>query len=83
MDDITKIIERISGKEDFLSFIQRLVVDYRENPQKWENKSVDEYLQAMLSWIEDFSSSEFNDIDWNKIDYITLAKLLYMGKIYE
>lgn len=83
MDDITKIIERISGKEDFLSFIQRLVVDYRENPQKWENKSVDEYLQAMISWIEDFSSSEFNDIDWNKIDYITLAKLLYMGKIYE
>lgn len=75
MDDITKIIERISGKEDFLSFIQRLVVDYRENPQKWENKSVDEYLQAMVSWIEDFSSSEFNDIDWNKIDYITLAKV--------
>lgn len=83
MDDITKIIERISGKEDFLSFIQRLVVDYRENPQKWENKSVDEYLQAMVSWIEDFSSSEFNNIDWNKIDYTTLAKLLYIGKIYE
>lgn len=83
MDDITKIIESISDKEDFLSFIQRLVVDYRENPQKWENKSVDEYLQAMVSWIEDFSSSEFNNIDWNKIDYTTLAKLLYMGKIYE
>lgn len=83
MDYITKIIESISDKEDFLSFIQRLIVDYRENPQKWENKSVDEYLQAMVSWIEDFSSSEFNNIDWNKIDYTTLAKLLYMGKIYE
>ncbi|MBQ8747470.1 MAG: hypothetical protein IJZ08_06355 [Clostridia bacterium] len=83
MDDMVKHIEGVTDKDAFLHFIQKLIDDYRGNLQEWENKSIDEYLGAIRSWIEDFSVSEFNNIDWNKIEYSTIAKILYMGKIYE
>ncbi|WP_294618601.1 hypothetical protein [uncultured Bacteroides sp.] len=53
------------------------------NSEEWENRTIGEFLNAMQSWIEDYSSSEFNDIDWGQVDYSLLAKILYMGKIYE
>ncbi len=83
MGDIKKQIEEIYKKEDFLAFLKELTFDFRENPNEWENKTIDLYIEAMLSWLEDYSSSEFNDIDWNGINYSTMAKILYMGKIYE
>ena len=43
-----------------------------------------EYSSILLaSWIEDYSISPANDIEWEKIDFKILAQLLYMGKIYE
>ena len=83
MQGIKKRIEEISTKEAFLSFLSALIFDFRTKPKEWENQTVDQYLEAMLSWIEDYSSSACNDIDWNHIDYSVLAKMLYMGKIYE
>lgn len=83
MKDIIEQIEGLSNKEEFLKFIQILIIDYKENIQEWENKTVNEYLEAMKSWIEDYSSCKMNDVDWDKIDYKTFAKILYMGKIYE
>ena len=83
MENIIEQIEKISDKKSFLLFLEKLITDYRENNSEWENQSVDEYLDAMVSWIDDYSTSEFNDIDWESIDYSTMAKILYMGKIYE
>lgn len=83
MHDIISQIEQISDKEEFLSFLEKLILDYRENSQEWENTTIDLYLEAMQMWIEDYSAAETNDIDWNNINYSTMAKILYMGKIYE
>lgn len=83
MNDIINQIEEISDKEAFLSFLEALIFDYRKHPKEWENTTIDLYLEAMMSWIEDYSSSEFNDIDWKDINYSTMAKILYMGKLYE
>ena len=58
MDDIAAKIEEISCKEDFLSFLVQLAADFRASPQEWENRTVDQYLEAVQSWVEDFSTSE-------------------------
>ena len=63
--------------------MKMLINDYRENSQEWERDSIDEYLDAMIAWVNDFSKCQYNDIDWNKIDYSVIARILYMGKIYE
>ncbi len=49
MDDIRKQIEEISCKEDFLSFLSWLASDFRASPQEWENRTVDQYLEAVRS----------------------------------
>lgn len=83
MDCISKRIEEISDKKAFLAFLDELNSSFLTNSEEWENRTIDEFLNAMQSWIEDYSSSEFNDIDWGKVDYSLLARILYMGKIYE
>lgn len=75
-------IENINNIDDFLNFLVKLALNAKENPDEWENKTITDYLGQMASWIDDASIS--NDIvDWDNVDYKTLAKILYMGKIYE
>ena len=83
MDCISKRIEKIADKKAFLAFLDELNSSFLTNSEEWENRTIGEFLNAMQSWIEDYSSSEFNDIDWGKVDYSLLARILYMGKIYE
>ncbi len=83
VDDIAAKIEKISCKEDFLSFLAQLAADFRASPQEWESRTVDQYLEAVQSWVEDFSTSEYNDIDWSRVEYSIMARILYMGKLYE
>ena len=82
-NNLKEQIEKISDKESFLAFLNELIFDFRKNPKEWENSTIDLYLEAMLSWVEDYSSCEYNHIDWNHIDYSAIAMILYMGKIYE
>ena len=75
-------IENINNLDDFLNFLVKLAMNAKEKPNEWENKTITDYLGQMASWIDDASIS--NDIiDWDNVDYKTLAKILYMGKIYE
>lgn len=75
-------IENINDLDDFLSFLVKLAMNAKERPDEWENKTITDYLGQMASWMDDASIS--NDIiDWDNVDYKTLAKILYMGKIYE
>ena len=81
--DLIEYIEAISNKEEFCRFLEWLEADCQKNPQEWENKTVNEFIAAMLSWIEDYSSAPCNDIDWERAGYSLFAKVLYMGKLYE
>ena len=83
MDCISKRIEKIADKKAFLAFLDELNSSFLTNSEEWENRTIGEFLNAMQSWIEDYSSSEFNDSDWGQVEYSLLARILYMGKIYE
>ncbi|WP_042474010.1 DUF7660 family protein [Bacillus ndiopicus] len=76
-------IENVTNKEQFLEFVNLLSDDYKKNRDEWENKSIDLYLQAIESWMEDMEefyghSDAPISINWN-----FLSKMLYVGKIYE
>lgn len=76
-------IRTIAAKEDFVQFLRRLSMDALLHPEEWENRTVPEYLEQVANWIEDFSESPANDIDWDNMEFRTLARMLYMGKLYE
>ena len=44
---------------------------------------IDEYLESVASWVEDFSASPRNDIGWESVDYRLILRMLYMGSLYE
>jgi hypothetical protein len=80
-----KKIEKIKTKEELIEFLNYLSKDSKENKEEWEAKSIEEYLDAIQSWIEDMEGYYSNtkqeipkDINWKFI-----ATILYVGKVYE
>ena len=82
MENPVELINSIVNMDDFLSFLVQLALDAKEHPEEWANTTITDFLGQMASWIDDYNG--FDDtIDWEKVDYRTFAKILYMGKIYE
>ena len=76
-------INKISGKEAFIQFLEDLSLDYQQHFEEWENTTISDYLRQTASWIEDDSTSPSSNIAWTEVDFQVLAKILYMGKLYE
>ncbi|WP_066172204.1 DUF7660 family protein [Bacillus marinisedimentorum] len=70
-------IESIKSKEELISFIDNLKNDLVTNQTEWENLSLEDYLEAIKSWVEDTNSLPSNP-NWS-----TLAEILMAGKFYE
>lgn len=83
MIDMVNQINGVADKDGFLKVIRILAENHRKNPYKFSNVKVDDYLEAIASWVEDFSECPQNDIDWESVDYHLILKLLYVGGIYE
>ena len=78
--------ENVKTKEDLIEFVKLLEKDFIENKKKWENCTVDGYLESISAWTEDtekfFLSDKENKIAKN-IPWGIFAQLLHSGKIYE
>jgi hypothetical protein len=42
----------VHTREDLAEFVRRLVADLRSNPTDWENRALDDFLDAMSGWID-------------------------------
>ena len=82
MTNLVSRIERVDDKDGFLKAIRLLAEEIRSR-QLVANMCIDEYLESVASWVEDFSECPRNDIDWKSVDYRLILRLLYMGCIYE
>ncbi|KUJ50450.1 hypothetical protein [Chryseobacterium sp. JAH] len=73
-------------KQEFIHFMENLKTDFIENKEKWENKTIEDYLEAMSRYVEDIDGYYENtnqDIDLEKIDWKVFADLLKGSSIYE
>lgn len=75
-------IETVKDRKMFIEFLNLLAKDFEEKPQEWENATVPQYLQSIAGWIEDSDDKNGNG-EFDKLDYQELAKIFYVGKIYE
>ena len=80
---MVEFIEKIESKDDWIRFLNLLAKDFEEHPNEWENPTIPAFLEQMASWVEDYSDSPANDINWNTIPFKIFAQILYMGKLYE
>lgn len=74
-----KNIERIQDQETFELFLKAMEVDFKNNQEQWSNITIDAYFEAIAAWLscQDEKAIE-NPANWSFI-----AKVMYIGKIYE
>lgn len=78
-------VKTINTKEDFINFLEILLLDFKKNNNSWENKSIDTYLEGMQSWVEDMEGYYINNnlpIPEN-VNWQVFANILIAGKMYE
>lgn len=85
MEDINEIAQNVESKEDFIQFIGMLIKDLAHNPNEWENKNLNDYLDAILSWTEDMDGYYINhNIPIPKnVNWKVFSNMLIAAKIYE
>jgi len=76
--------ESIKSREDFVAFVHALEGDLRDNPQSWENNTLERFLDALASWVEDMDGYYINQgkpvpqqPDWKTIGDILMAAKMY------
>ncbi len=85
MIDFNKTISKINSKDDFITFVELLSNDLKNNSDEWENKSLPDYLEAIGSWTHDMEGYyENNHLEIPKnIDWKVFANILMAAKMYE
>ena len=85
MDD--KLYEfKVTDRKSFTAFIKLLCKDLSENPQDWENKSLENFLEALSSYSEDIQGYYDNmklGINAEDPSWRVFADLLMGARIYE
>jgi len=75
---------KVNSKEDFIEFIGTLIRSLKDNPEEWENKTLQDYLLAMQSWTEDMDGYYINNnlpipqgVTWKVFADILMAATMY------
>lgn len=77
---------KIADRQTFIRFLDLLRKDFLENRAEWQNKSIDDFLEAMTRYTEDIQGYYDNtnqNIDANKPSWEIFADILKGSKIYE
>ena len=73
-------------KQEFILFIENLRTDFIENKKQWENKTIEDYLEAISRYTEDIDGYYKNtnqDINLEKVDWKVFANILKGSSIYQ
>jgi hypothetical protein len=72
--------DKISTQDEFVSFVEFLIADYRENFQNWGNATFWSYLDAIGGWIGDMDGYYKNrgmpNVDPKQLKWHKLADIL-------
>jgi hypothetical protein len=75
----------IRSREDFVAFVRALRKDLHDNPDSWENRSLDGFLEALAAWVEDMDGYYINHGKPvpERPDWKVAGDMLMGGRLYE
>ncbi|WP_313032302.1 hypothetical protein [Soonwooa sp.] len=77
---------KILDRQSFIKFIDLLRQDLIENPENWENKKLDDFLEAISSYANDiqgYYNNSNQNINADEPNWQTFADILKGASIYE
>ncbi|MGI5473310.1 DUF7660 family protein [Streptomyces sp. CA-132043] len=77
-------VEGVSSMESLADFLQSASEDFRNNPEGWENRDLESFLEAMSAWIsgsdawyERFGLPQPPDEAWALVANAVMAASMY------
>jgi hypothetical protein len=77
-------VRNVHDRADVIVAIRALAENYRADPSRWENQTLDAYLEALAAWIDDMDGYFRNQgveapdpPDWNVVAQALLAAGIY------
>ena len=50
---LDEAVGTVRSRPDCAAFVRTLLGDLKDNPDEWENTTLEDYLEAVAAWIED------------------------------
>jgi hypothetical protein len=83
--DLAERARRVESRQDLVAFVEALRRELELNGARWENPTLERYLEALGSWTEDMTGYFQNrgepipdEPTWGLV-----AQMLYAGHLYE
>jgi hypothetical protein len=78
-------VENVNSREDLIKFIFHLRMDLQTHKDKWENITLDDFLEAMEAWVNDMEGYYLNSNQPvpKQPSWKTIADILYASSMYE
>jgi hypothetical protein len=82
---LTAEVNDIRSRDDFVRFVQNLSRDLAEKPDRWENKDLVSYLEAVAAWTADMEGYYENQNEplTEQPNWKTFGQILLAAKFYE
>lgn len=76
----------MTDSESFIKYLDSLIQDFKDNPEKWANRNLVDFLEAMSSYTADIQGLYDNTnqkVDANKPSWQLFADILKGATMYE
>jgi hypothetical protein len=77
---------KVTDRQSLIKFLELLSKDFLENPERWKNKTLPDFLEAFRAYAEDIQGYYDNmklNINADKPDWSTFADIFKGATIYE
>lgn len=69
--------------DDFLAFVHELRKEVVDNPERWENVTLESYLEALAAWVQDTKPHLNGDQHLGHTCWRWFCRMLLAAGIYE
>jgi hypothetical protein len=85
MNKLNAMVQAIASKADLVEFVRELDANLRLERAEWENPTLEAYLPALASWIEDSDGYYRNkgEMPPASPSWRNVAEMLLAAKVYE
>ena len=84
IDDLSDF--KVTDRQTFIKFIELLRQDLLKNPESWENKHLDDFLEALSRYagdIQGYYDNTKQPVDADIPDWQTFADIFKGASVYE
>ncbi|MGW6921837.1 DUF7660 family protein [Streptomyces sp. NPDC054950] len=75
----------VTTREDFVAFLAAALADLRDRPEEWENRTLENFLEAWGAWVGDMRGwcANRGEVVPEQPDWHLLASMVMAARIYE